>query len=786
MALANERIITLDDFSQLQALLDYEQQERDKHIMQCHHNRPPMAPSLHKRRHQQFRRAINPQASLQSSLERARLAEASMRLKRMRTQYKRRRTLEVQIYLDNYRRQALVRAVLPEEEELYYRQCIAAALEARRVQACLQEYVDIKRLQDMQNQIETQLFLANQEPVVEDDTEGYDAYRTLQLETLLRHLFNQQTQEDIELTPKSELEEAEDMAEVWKLLSNQKTNYETPRSAFLAPDHDVLLGMDKNIPDVGHNQNKQEGLLDEKFEIVNPIDQVFTRQEQVEAKKAKDQPSSKCEIGNDKSIESAPPKCEDELEKLLKQVLTKGDAKAEEPIFFEKPHDELKTPKKHATFETEFKKIDEPNYQIFSQDKGESDEPKEQVPAKVPLPVKNEAKRNESEKQKDHTPKEYVKEAKEIHKHKEHHKETKKHKHPKKAEKNEIKSNSNEVIGNHPEEPNRKKEEKRKYAHETNEKKEQVNEQKKEVNEKKEEANEKKEEANEKKEEVNEKKEETDEQKEGYVHNEPKGDNKAEETMHSNEEADDKNFDYDIDFPPLQKHVVPLQDLIQRLASEPVLIGEQQTHFSDEPKPSGIWAKKSHAKSPPPPPLSTQREDKKATFLPQHIFTEAEPTPTLENMPNTPLGQEEEGEESQHFVNSVAAEQKNEIVPPDPKKTKMLEELESIKHQLQDDDSELVKRWKHVLQGGDDGSQHLEFSKQQQGTLVLTATTGFNRQFLGSEDELVRTLIRLDAIDSMGDECIRKKRKSLVKTCESMLDKLDAYKQTQWEKAIVK
>ncbi|KAI7886407.1 uncharacterized protein EV154DRAFT_470508 [Mucor mucedo] len=497
MALANERIITLDDFSQLQALLDYEQQERDKHIMQCHHNRSPMAPSLHKRRHQQFRRAINPQASLQSSLERARLAEASMRLKRMRTQYKRRRTLEVQIYLDNYRRQALVRAVLPEEEELYYRQCIAAALEARRVQACLQEY----------------LFLANQEPVVEDDTEGYDAYRTLQLETLLRHLFNQQTQEDIEFTPKSELEEAEDMAEVWKLLSNQKTNYETPRSAFLAPDHD---------------------------------------------------------------------------------------------------------------------------------------------------------------------------------------------------------------------------------------------------------------------------------QKEGYVHNEPTGDNKAEEIKHSNEEADDKNFDYDIDFPPLQKHVVPLQDLIQRLASEPVLIGEQQTHFSDEPKPSGIWAKKSHAKSPPPPPLSTQTEDKKATFLPQHIFTEAEPTPTLENMPNTPLGQEEEGEESQHFVNSVAAEQKNEIVPPDPKKTKMLEELESIKHQLQDDDSELVKRWKHVLQGGDDGSQHLEFSKQQQGTLVLTATTGFNRQFLGSEDELVRTLIRLDAIDSMGDECIRKKRKSLVKTCESMLDKLDAYKQTQWEKAIVK
>lgn len=233
---------------------------------------------------------------------------------------------------------------------------------------------------------------------------------------------------------------------------------------------------------------------------------------------------------------------------------------------------------------------------------------------------------------------------------------------------------------------------------------------------------------------------------------------------------------------------MPLQDLIRRLASEPVLIGEQQTIFSDEPKPSGIWAKKPHVKSPTLPPLSTQTEEKKAAFLPQHIFTDAEPTPTLENMPNTPLGQEEEGEEdSQHFVDSVAAAQKNEVVPPDPKITKMIEELESVSHQLQDDDSELVKKWKKVLQGGDDSSQHLEFSNnQQKGTLVLNASTPFNRQFLGSEDELVRTLLRLDAIESLGDDSIRKQRKGLVKICESMLDKLDAYKQSEWEKAITK
>lgn len=625
MSVVNERIITLDDFAQLQALLDYEQKERDKHVMQCHANIQPVAadlpPSLHERHHQQFHRAINPQASLQSSLESARLAEASMRLKNLRAQYKRRRTLEVQVYLDNYRRQALIRAVLPENEELYYRQCIAAALEQRRVEVCLLEYIDIKRLQDMQNQIETQLFLADQEeptPVVEDEMEGYDTYRTQQLEALLKYLFSQQEQE--EFAAKTEQEEAEDMVEVWKLLSNQKMHHETPRSAFLDPDHDLLLGMDTHFPAIDHEQPRQD-VSDQKVEIEKPIDQIFERQEQFELNKPKD-------TGLDTS------------------------------------------------------------------DKSKEQEHTEEIKKSPKIEVKD------------------------TYKFKEHIKETENHqKDPKKPEKklDELK----------PDEPNNKKP----HISETSEAKQST---------------------------------------------ELKEDN-------------EKNLDYDVEFPPLQNHVVPLQGLIQRLASEPVLVGKQQTHFSDEPKPSGIWAKKLHVKSPPPPPLSTQPEDKKASFLPQHIFTEAEPTPTLENMPNTPLGQEEEGEEdSQHFVNSVAAEQKNGIVPPDPRKTKMIEELESVSHQLQDKDSELVKRWEHVLQGGDDGDQHLDFSKQQGGTLVLTATTAFNRQFLGSEDELVRTLIRLDAIDSMGDDSIRKKRKNLVRICESMLDKLDAFKQSQWEKAIVK
>lgn len=684
MALANEKILTLDDFSQVQALLDYEQEERDKHIKQCHGNENPVqvASSTHERRHKKFLRAINPQASLQSSLEKARLAEASMKLKKLRTQYKRRRTLEVQVYLDNYRRQALVRAVLPEDEEMYYRQCISAAVEQRRVDVGLQEYIEIKRLQDLQNQIEEQLLLVDKKPSLEvkDETEGYDAYRTRQLETLLKYLFSQKVHKDSEIAGKSEQEQAEDMAEVWKLLSDQKVNQETPRSAFLAPDHDILLGTDTKSPKAEHKQPNEESSRNEKDEIKKPKEQVAFKKKKDEIKKTKEQVSFKEE--------------KDEIKKLKEQVCTREK-------------DEVKKTKE-AYEHKKSKKADE---------------------------VK---KSKETENIKNPKEQESIKETKNFKHPKKSKKETEKAKHPTTKVTKEKKL----------EESTKEANDKKMHPIETEETKH----------------------SKESKKEANETKSST---------------KKADETKETNKTT--KETDYDIKFPPLQDHVVPLQELIQRLASEPVLIGEQQTHFSDEPKPSGIWAKKPHVKSPTLPPLSTQREEKKATFLPQHIFTEAEPTPTLENMPNTPLGQEEDGEEdSQHFVDSVAAEQKNEVVPPDPKKTKMIEELESVSHQLQDADSELVKRWKEVLQGGKDGNQQLEFSKQQQGTLVLNASAAFNRQFLGSEDELVRVLLRLDAIDSLDDDAIRKQRKNLVKTCESMLDKLDAFKQSQWEKAIVK
>ncbi|KAL9539330.1 hypothetical protein MBANPS3_010329 [Mucor bainieri] len=252
--------------------------------------------------------------------------------------------------------------------------------------------------------------------------------------------------------------------------------------------------------------------------------------------------------------------------------------------------------------------------------------------------------------------------------------------------------------------------------------------------------------------------------------------------------------------PPLQDHVVTLQDLIQKLAAEPVLVGEEYNKYDAPPA-------KSFAKEEPlkertlPMPLDTSKttegdasasaaadsdqdkedveQDKtKKPFLPQHIFTEAEPTPTSENMPNTPLDNASIKDDS-HFADTIAAEQQNQETPADPRKEKANEELDHISDQLSHN-SDLVQRWNSVLSN----ANSLSFSKQPEGTLLLTASTDANRQFLGSEDEIMRVMLKLDSIDSLGDDDIRQKRKMLVKRCEHMLEELDQVKKTQWEKVV--
>ncbi|EPB87551.1 hypothetical protein HMPREF1544_05642 [Mucor circinelloides 1006PhL] len=140
----------------------------------------------------------------------------------------------------------------------------------------------------------------------------------------------------------------------------------------------------------------------------------------------------------------------------------------------------------------------------------------------------------------------------------------------------------------------------------------------------------------------------------------------------------------------------------------------------------------------------------------------------------------ESTESLHHLVNDILANTTNEesfsdFPEEDPVKIAKFEALSRIEQEL----NEIRQQHEdHVLHAT------LDFSHDGRSASpdIIPASTAENREFLGYEDQLVKILLKLDMIESDGDEHIRNERKALVKRAETMLDKLDEYKQKEWER----
>lgn len=149
-------------------------------------------------------------------------------------------------------------------------------------------------------------------------------------------------------------------------------------------------------------------------------------------------------------------------------------------------------------------------------------------------------------------------------------------------------------------------------------------------------------------------------------------------------------------------------------------------------------------------------------FAPQDIITEAEPTPLKETTPAFPK-QEQKQEQEQKQQRDKSSSRLPSTVSI--KLDGISKELKSIR-----------SREDEVLQ------TPLDF-KEKNDTMILPATTPNNRRFLGYEDEIMRAMLKLDTVESDGDEGIRNARRALVKEAEGMLERLDEHKQREWERA---
>ncbi|RUP44156.1 hypothetical protein BC936DRAFT_149862 [Jimgerdemannia flammicorona] len=98
------------------------------------------------------------------------------------------------------------------------------------------------------------------------------------------------------------------------------------------------------------------------------------------------------------------------------------------------------------------------------------------------------------------------------------------------------------------------------------------------------------------------------------------------------------------------------------------------------------------------------------------------------------------------------------------------------------------------LRALDDLASRLDAVQQKHEQQVLSRPLSFhddgrlspqpeNRKFLAYEDEVMQVMLKLDTVDSLGNEVIRDRRKGLVKRAEGMLAAIDAYKQKEWERA---
>lgn len=128
------------------------------------------------------------------------------------------------------------------------------------------------------------------------------------------------------------------------------------------------------------------------------------------------------------------------------------------------------------------------------------------------------------------------------------------------------------------------------------------------------------------------------------------------------------------------------------------------------------------------------------------------------------------------FVDYIANKSRElfEEKPANEEKQEKLKLLQGIQEELEDirKDNE-----QHIL------NTQLDFSQSDDDS--VSATTAENREFLGYEDQIMKVLLKLDTVESDGDDEIRTERKNLVKLAEKMLDRLDEFKQKEWERASI-
>ncbi|OZJ02998.1 hypothetical protein BZG36_04685, partial [Bifiguratus adelaidae] len=206
----------------------------------------------------------------------------------------------------------------------------------------------------------------------------------------------------------------------------------------------------------------------------------------------------------------------------------------------------------------------------------------------------------------------------------------------------------------------------------------------------------------------------------------------------------------------LHPNIIPLQELLQdilkteaaRSQSPPKSQPDRDTlaHLREQLKPATFGTEDFLA------PTMPSDQEQPSSQPPQ---PKAEPTP----------------EEKAKSAKKIADWYRSQRLRKQAKQTKeQLRKLEAIAREL----DQLEKEFPHVLTIQLDLSQNTETSRVQDLLKMrVPPTTRENRLFNAFGDRIIKTMIKLDEVESHGSEVVRHKRKELLKRAERLLKQLD-------------
>ncbi|KAG0084309.1 hypothetical protein BGZ92_009996 [Podila epicladia] len=181
---------------------------------------------------------------------------------------------------------------------------------------------------------------------------------------------------------------------------------------------------------------------------------------------------------------------------------------------------------------------------------------------------------------------------------------------------------------------------------------------------------------------------------------------------------------------------------------------------------------------------NSSRQHRQECPGPSHQHHQPQPQPHRQphsQQHQRPAVKKKKSEESKEDEGNEGEEEEEQVSTPETSPMKTSDQDNQDDMQEEEEEREQLrpqsKRRHAELQAIEKNLDDLEFELEQ----ILGGQITKKKQILMTEEMLTKAMLKVDAIESEGDWSIRRRRKSLINRCESLLERVDGYKRQHRE-----